>query len=160
MDSPSTGSAKARAGVATADGRSAVVVRPARRRHAACAGADLAALPALARILENTPGHIAVTVLAKCLMPRIFHTFRTETTPPSSNWSVRNDAAESRLSAALAELDPKPDAYVWYSAESADIRAIKDLCSDSAETGTTSSATGGGIPSGGSRASMRGPTSS
>lgn len=89
-------------------------------------GADLAALPALARILENTPGHIAVTVLAEVLDAEdLSYLPHRDNTTVVELVGSGNDAAESRLSAALAELDPKPDAYVWYSAESADIRAAK-----------------------------------
>lgn len=89
-------------------------------------GADLAALPALARILEHTPGHIAVTVLVEVLDAEdlSYLPARDNTTVIELTGSG-NGATPSRLSAALAELDPEPDAYVWYSSESADIRAAK-----------------------------------
>lgn len=89
-------------------------------------GADLAALPALARILENTPDHIKVTVLAEVLDAEELSYLPTrEGATVVELVGSGNGASPSRLSAALAELAPEPDAYVWYSSESADIRAAK-----------------------------------
>lgn len=91
-------------------------------------GADLAALPALARILENTPDDIKVTVLAEVPDAEDLSYLPTrEGAAVVELVGSGNGASPSRLSAALAELDPEPDAYVWYSSESADIRAAKKL---------------------------------
>ena len=89
-------------------------------------GGDLAALPALARILESTPDHIKVTVLAEVIAAEDLSYLPTrEGATRIGLVGSGNGTTPSRLSQALAELDPEPDAYVWYSSESADIRSAK-----------------------------------
>ena len=91
-------------------------------------GADLAALPALARILENTPDHIAVTVIVEVLDAADLSYLPThENTSVIELIGSGNGATPTMLASALADLATKPDAYVWYSSESADIRAAKKV---------------------------------
>ncbi|WP_226436371.1 siderophore-interacting protein [Rhodococcus yananensis] len=97
---------------------------PAAGRHV-LAG-DLAALPALARILEATDESIPVTVIAEVL-----DRSDLDYLPARANTEIvelvgsGNGAAPTRLSSALTELDLPADAYCWFSGEAADIRAAK-----------------------------------
>ncbi|ADG80273.1 Siderophore-interacting protein OS=Tsukamurella paurometabola (strain ATCC 8368 / DSM / CCUG 35730 / CIP 100753 / JCM 10117 / KCTC 9821 / NBRC 16120 / NCIMB 702349 / NCTC 13040) OX=521096 GN=Tpau_3695 PE=4 SV=1 [Tsukamurella paurometabola] len=87
---------------------------------------DLAALPALARILEHTPPQIPVTVLAEVLDPS-----DTDYLPDRPNTEViellgsGNGAGPSGLAAALGRVELPTDAYLWLSGEAADTRAAK-----------------------------------
>lgn len=87
---------------------------------------DLAALPALARILQCTPAQIPVTVIAEVpdrddlrYLPARANTTVVEVVGSG------NGTAPSRLAAALAEVDLPSDGYLWCSGESADTRAAK-----------------------------------
>lgn len=87
---------------------------------------DLAALPALARILEDTPPEIEVTVLAEVL-----DSSDTGYLADRPNTEVielvgsGNGAAPSALAASLHRVDLPTDAYLWLAGEAADTRAAK-----------------------------------
>ncbi|WP_018157346.1 siderophore-interacting protein [Demetria terragena] len=87
---------------------------------------DLASLPAIARIMENTDPDIHVTVVAEVLddseidyLPR---RDRAEIVPLLGSG---NGVTRSRLAAALGEVDLPADAYLWLAGEAADTRAGK-----------------------------------
>ncbi|MBF6210655.1 siderophore-interacting protein [Nocardia puris] len=98
---------------------------PPRAAHHILAG-DLAALPALARILEQTDPSVRVTVVAEVLD-------RSEIAylPEHPNAEIvelvgtGNGVARTQLASTLAEIDLSGDAYCWLSGESADTRAAK-----------------------------------
>ncbi|WP_019202093.1 siderophore-interacting protein [Tsukamurella sp. 1534] len=87
---------------------------------------DLAALPALARILEETPAGIDVTVVAEVL-----HRSEIDYLPQRPGAEVielvgtGNGAGPSRLPEALRGVDLPTDAYLWLAGEAADTRAAK-----------------------------------
>ncbi|MGN5238783.1 siderophore-interacting protein [Rhodococcus sp. SJ-3] len=87
---------------------------------------DLAALPAMARILEQAEPSVHVTVLAEVL-----DRSELEYLPARQNTDIvelvgsGNGVSRTRLSAALSELDLPADGYCWFSGEAADIRAAK-----------------------------------
>ncbi|MFW0788134.1 siderophore-interacting protein [Gordonia sp. CPCC 205333] len=88
--------------------------------------ADLAALPALARILADTPDRIPVTVVAEVLDRSEF-----DYLPARPNTEVLevigsgNGVAPTQLSATLSELSFTDGDYCWYSGEASDTRAAK-----------------------------------
>ncbi|MDP0398341.1 siderophore-interacting protein [Tsukamurella strandjordii] len=87
---------------------------------------DLAALPALARILEDTPPEVPVTVLAEVLDPS-----DTRYLPERPNTEViellgsGNGTGPSGLATALDRVELPTDAYLWLAGEAADTRAAK-----------------------------------
>lgn len=93
--------------------------------HHVLAG-DLAALPAMARILESTDPTVRVTVIAEVLD-------RGELSylPEHPNLEVielvgsGNGVSPTRLSAALAAVDMTDESYCWFAGEAADARAGK-----------------------------------
>ncbi|TXG89849.1 siderophore-interacting protein [Rhodococcus rhodnii] len=93
--------------------------------HHVLAG-DLAALPALARILEQTPSGVEVTVLAEVLAAD-----ELDYLPARANTVVvplvgsGNGVSPTRLADALADLEFGDDAYCWFSGEAAATRAAK-----------------------------------
>lgn len=98
---------------------------PTTTNHHILAG-DLAALPALARIVEDTAAETRITAIVEVLD-------RSELSylPEHPNLDIvevmgsGNGVAPSRLSTALAQLEVGTDAYCWFAGEAADIRAAK-----------------------------------
>ncbi|MGW0457352.1 siderophore-interacting protein [Streptomyces tendae] len=89
--------------------------------------ADLAGLPALARILAATAPHIRVTALAEVLDPSDLEYLpahpRLELLPLVGSG---NGVADSRLLDGLAALPPPaPASYQWVAAEAGQVRAVK-----------------------------------
>lgn len=88
--------------------------------------ADLAGLPALARIIEQTDPAVHLTVVAEVL-----DRSELDYLPQRPGMDVvevvgsGNGAAPTRLSAALAGLDLPADGYCWLAGEAADTRAAK-----------------------------------
>ncbi|MGP3775371.1 siderophore-interacting protein [Streptomyces sp. SDT5-1] len=89
--------------------------------------ADLAGLPALARIVEATDPHVRVTALVEVLDPSDL-----EYVPPHPNLELislvgsGNGVTESRLADSFAELtDLDAASYQWIAAESAQVRLVK-----------------------------------
>ncbi|MDF0531190.1 siderophore-interacting protein [Tsukamurella sp. 8F] len=97
---------------------------PTHLTHHVLAG-DLAALPALARILESTPDGVRVTVVAEILdrSELAYLPERADTT--TIELIGGNGRSESRLATALPDLDLGDDAYCWLAGEAADTRAAK-----------------------------------
>lgn len=87
---------------------------------------DLAALPALARILDDTDPSIPVTVVAEVLD-------RSDLAYLPDRAGVEvievigsgNGRGPTRLAAKVAELDLGADDYCWFACEAADVRAVK-----------------------------------
>ncbi len=87
---------------------------------------DLAALPALARILEDTPPGVDVTVLAEVLdRSEIDYLPQRPGTEVIELVGSGNGAAPSRLAEALRTVDLPTDGYLWLAGEAADTRAAK-----------------------------------
>lgn len=87
---------------------------------------DLAALPALARILEDTPAGIEVTVIAEVLdRSEIDYLPHRPGTEIIEAIGTGNGAAPSRLPELLRTVDLPTDAYLWLAGEAADTRAAK-----------------------------------
>ncbi|TWS21179.1 siderophore-interacting protein [Tsukamurella asaccharolytica] len=87
---------------------------------------DLAALPALARILEETPAGIDVTVIAEVLdRSEIAYLPERPGTEIIEVIGTGNGAAPSRLPEVLRTVDLPTDGYLWLAGEAADTRAAK-----------------------------------
>lgn len=87
---------------------------------------DLAALPALARVLEETPEGIDVTVIAEVLdRSEIAYLPERPGTAVIEIIGTGNGAAPSRLPEVLRTVDLPIDGYLWLAGEAADTRAAK-----------------------------------
>ncbi|WP_461166626.1 siderophore-interacting protein [Tsukamurella serpentis] len=87
---------------------------------------DLAALPALARIVESTPAEVNVTVIAEVLdRDDLRYLPERPRTEVIELVGTGNGAAPSRLPEALRALDMRADDYLWLAGEAADTRAAK-----------------------------------
>ncbi|WP_371820994.1 siderophore-interacting protein [Tsukamurella sp. PLM1] len=83
-------------------------------------------MPALARILEETPAGIDVTVIAEVLdRSELDYLPRRDGAEVIELVGTGNGAAPSRLPEALRSVDLPTDAYLWLAGEAADTRAAK-----------------------------------
>ncbi len=87
---------------------------------------DLAALPALARILEETPPDVDVIVIAEVLdRSEIAYLPERPGTELIELIGTGNGAAPSRLPEVLRIVDLPADGYLWLAGEASDTRAAK-----------------------------------
>jgi NADPH-dependent ferric siderophore reductase len=89
--------------------------------------ADMTALPALGRILEETPAHLRTLVVGEVVEPADQQLFCTAA-ETSITWlsGTGNGLGPSRLLTTFRELElPTGTGYLWYAGEAAESRAVR-----------------------------------
>lgn len=145
-------------GLATPRRRAPLLVRPAADASRHVLAGDLAALPALARILEETPAGVDVTVIAEVLdRTEIAYLPDRPGTEIIELIGTGNGAAPSRLPEALRAVDLPTDGYLWLAGRRPTPAPPRSTCAASGgrATAPTSSATGATTPRRGPSASRR-----